>query len=199
MFSILKWFKKRESKPTAQNAVEFPSVKNATKWLDLQIFHVCGYDGTFFCVKIKNKALSSPHWEMFSPRFENYGDALLYLTSFLMPHNNLGKRRIVFMESLMRNARKNHVESLYYYVRDTLKYFNDCLFASRENIVVQFFTQMTGMVDEYFNCIYNLRNEIFINDIEFIMERNDYDDPLKILLKFNLNNICINKIPLIKE
>lgn len=163
--SILKLFHKKPETPetskTPSGLYEDRIIKVSDR-LSLMLSHVVGFDGEYYCVKIKNSAIGKcPHWDFFSPRFSEYDDALFYLKGFLMPHNDLGKRRITFLESLMRNARQNHVESLYYYVRDMMVYFDDCLVEKKWIVEVLFSSQMTDLGDEYFDCLYSVNREIF--------------------------------------
>ena len=241
MFKLFNWFGNKSTnvtKSTNKDAktTEQKKYLKATPWLRLQIAHSIGLTGEYYVVQILNTALKNPHWEEFSPRFETENEAYYYIECTLMPHNDIGKRRIAFLESLQRNSRREHVESLYYYTSDMFHYFERCPVIDRENVEIQFVSQMDDMGDEYFNCIYEVKKELFKNkDIgdDFKMEYkpiyggkeiswpligmvmakykdgrdygnehrhythigSNHQNPLRVYLKLNLNNIEVDKVP----
>lgn len=159
LFNII--FKNYSDSDRTTNNTPFAAV-TATKYLSMRLLFVTN-DCYIVQVRNSNPSIDNPSWMNLSQQFHEQAMAEAFMNGFLNPSTDIGVRRLVFLESLLRHSMRNSTEHLFTYVRDLMFYSYTCHVKNKHIIDIQLISQLDDHGDEYFDCAYEVMKELFGN------------------------------------
>ena len=174
-------------KPSETGGLQGKSdILTVTPQVQLQIGTCRGITGVYTCVQMFNPNLPQWGWRDISPRYREFTScescqsrARSFLNNVLLQNaEEIGAKRILFLECLQRHCAENHIDWFFFHVLSMMEYFSTCFVKDRSVVEICVCHQMADMGDEFFNMAYSVGKELGLKPINDIFNMSILAQPL---------------------